>query len=70
LKDTFLKPKNKNSAIFFPRIIRPDKWNENRPRSIPLCGAIAGIMTRTDIEHGVWKAAAGLNASLSGVGGG
>ncbi len=66
-KNTFPKPKKKNAAIFFPRIICPDKGNENRPRSYPPCGAIAGIMARTDIERGIWKAPAGLNASLSGV---
>ena len=66
-KDTFPKPKKKNAAIFFPRIICPDKGNQNRPRSFPPCGVIAGIMARTDTERGIQKAPAGLNASLSGV---
>lgn len=30
-------------------------------------GTIAGIMARTDTQHGVWKAAAGLDASILGA---
>lgn len=60
-------PKNKNAAIFFPRIQSPDKENENRLRNFPPCGVIAGVMARTDTERGIWKAPAGLDASLSGV---
>jgi phage tail sheath protein FI len=31
------------------------------------CGAIAGVIARTDSTRGVWKAPAGLEASLKGV---
>jgi phage tail sheath protein FI len=31
------------------------------------CGAIAGIMARTDTERGVWKAPAGIGASVAGI---
>jgi phage tail sheath protein FI len=31
------------------------------------CGLIAGIMARTDAQRGVWKAPAGLDASLNGI---
>jgi phage tail sheath protein FI len=31
------------------------------------CGAVAGVMARTDFRRGVWKAAAGLEAGLNGV---
>ncbi len=65
--DSFPSPKNKNMAIFFPRITCPDKENENRPRNFPPCGVIAGVMARTDTERGIWKAPAGLDATLIGV---
>jgi Bacteriophage tail sheath protein len=58
---------NKNMAIFFPRIKCLDSENENRPRNFPPCGVVAGVMARTDTERGVWKAPAGLDASLRGV---
>jgi len=60
-------PKNKNAAIFFPRIQCADNENENRLRNFPPCGVISGVMARTDTERGVWKAPAGLDASLNGV---
>ena len=31
------------------------------------CGAVAGIIARTDVQRGIWKAPAGLDASFSGV---
>jgi len=31
------------------------------------CGAVAGIMARTDVNRGVWKAPAGIEATLSGA---
>jgi phage tail sheath protein FI len=31
------------------------------------CGLIAGVMARTDAQRGVWKAPAGIDASLNGV---
>ena len=33
----------------------------------PPCGAVAGVIARTDGPAGVWKAPAGLDAALSGV---
>lgn len=65
--NTFPTAKKKDMAIFFPRIICPDRENENRPRNFPPCGVIAGIMARTDTQRGVWKAPAGLDATLNGV---
>jgi phage tail sheath protein FI len=35
----------------------------------PPCGFVAGIYASTDASRGVWKAAAGINAGLSGVSG-
>ncbi|HNA30588.1 MAG TPA: phage tail sheath C-terminal domain-containing protein [Thiobacillaceae bacterium] len=56
-----------NSAVYFPRLRMADPLAENRPALFAPCGAVAGIMARTDAQRGVWKAPAGLEASLAGV---
>lgn len=56
-----------NAAIYFPRLIKPNPLRDNRLEQFAPCGAIAGIMARTDATRGVWKAPAGLEASLAGV---
>lgn len=56
-----------NAAMYFPRLLMPDPLQENRPREFVPCGAVAGVIARTDATRGVWKAAAGIEASLSGV---
>lgn len=54
-------------AQYFPNIHAPDPLQESRLRAFPPCGAIAGIIARTDGSRGVWKAPAGLEATLAGV---
>ncbi len=56
-----------NAAVYFPRLRMPDPAQENRLDTFVPCGAVAGIMARTDAQRGVWKAPAGLDASFSGV---
>ncbi len=56
-----------NAAIYFPRLRMADPLAENRQAEFAPCGAVAGIMARTDAQRGVWKAPAGLEASFSGV---
>lgn len=51
-----------NAMVFFPRLKRAGTWKTYAPS-----GAIAGIMARTDTQRGVWKAAAGLSATLAGI---
>ncbi len=58
---------DENAAIFFPRVKFADPLKENRQEEFVPCGAVAGIMSRTDAQRGVWKAPAGLDATLSGV---
>ncbi|MEO1633902.1 MAG: phage tail sheath subtilisin-like domain-containing protein [Cyanobacteria bacterium J06631_9] len=58
---------SKNAAVFFPRLRKPDPLRENQIGTFVPCGAIAGIMARTDAQQGVWKAPAGLDATISGV---
>ena len=65
--ETGVGTRSKNAAIFFPRIQQPNPLQDNRIDTFVPCGAIAGIMSRTDASRGVWKAPAGLEASLRGV---
>jgi phage tail sheath protein FI len=57
----------RNAAIFFPRLRQPDPKQDNRVDEFVPCGVVAGVFARTDRQRGVWKAPAGLDASLSGV---
>ncbi len=57
----------KNAAIFFPRLKIADPKKENRLAEFVPCGAVAGICARTDVQRGVWKAPAGIEAGFSGV---
>ena len=56
-----------NAMVYFPRLRMPDPLSENRIADFAPCGAVAGIMARTDVQRGVWKAPAGLAASFSGA---
>lgn len=57
----------RNAAVYFPRIVIPDPTDPTANRTVPGSGAIAGVWARTDAERGVWKAPAGLNATIVGV---
>jgi phage tail sheath protein FI len=59
----------RNSAIFYPRIKQADQMLNGQIDTFVPCGMIAGVMARTDSQRGVWKAAAGIDASLNGVAG-
>jgi phage tail sheath protein FI len=58
---------SKNAALFFPRLRQPNPLRENQIEDFASCGAVAGIFARTDTQRGVWKAPAGLEATLVGV---
>lgn len=58
---------SKNAAAFFPRLRKPDPLRGNQLRDFVPCGAVAGVIARTDSARGFWKAPAGLDASLKGV---
>jgi uncharacterized protein len=53
----------RNSACYWPRLRSSDG------HFIDPAGSIAGLMARTDSNRGVWKAPAGLEASLRAVSG-
>jgi uncharacterized protein len=57
----------RNAAVFFPRVIESDPARQGQLDTFVPCGIIAGVMARTDTQRGVWKAPAGLDASLNGV---
>jgi uncharacterized protein len=57
----------RNAAAYFPQLRMGDPLNEGRIGNFAPCGAVAGILARTDAQRGVWKAPAGLDASFSGV---
>jgi uncharacterized protein len=59
--------RSKNAALFFPRLLQPNPLKDNQVESFVPCGAVAGVFARTDAQRGVWKAPAGLEATLSGV---
>jgi phage tail sheath protein FI len=58
---------SKNAALFFPRVLQPDPLREFRDQVFAPSGVVAGVMARTDATRGVWKAPAGLEATLVGV---
>jgi len=59
--------KSRNAALFFPRIRQPNPLRGNQLDVFVPCGAVAGVMVKTDTQRGVWKAPAGVKAMLRGV---
>jgi phage tail sheath protein FI len=53
-----------NAALFFPRIVVADPLAGNRHIPIAAGGAVCGILARTDLSRGVWRAAAGAEGQL------
>ena len=64
---TAVAARSENAALFFPRIRIANPLAENRPEAFAPCGAVAGVIARTDAARGVWKSAAGIDATLVGV---
>jgi phage tail sheath protein FI len=58
---------SKNAAVYFPRIREADPLRDLQIGTFAPSGAIAGVIARTDATRGVWKAPAGLDATLAGV---
>jgi hypothetical protein len=56
-----------NAAIYFPRLQYPNPLHDNQTETFAACGAMAGTWAATDTARGVWKAPAGIDASLTGV---
>jgi phage tail sheath protein FI len=58
-----------NAAIYFPRILVSDPLNNGQLDSFAPSGTIAGIFAETDLNRGVWKAPAGIEAAMQGAAG-
>ncbi|MDN7179618.1 phage tail sheath subtilisin-like domain-containing protein [Caballeronia sp. SEWSISQ10-4 2] len=58
---------SKNAAVFFPRIIQANPVANGQMQEFVPCGAVAGVFARTDAQRGVWKAPAGIDATLINV---
>jgi len=65
-----LNTANSYGALYFPWVTGSDPTGRSRtPVSLPPSGYIAGMYARTDATRGVWKAPAGVAASLNGISG-
>ncbi len=56
-----------SGAIYWPRLTVADPLARSAPRDLGPSGAVAGILARTDATRGVWKAPAGIEATLAGA---
>ncbi|HYK20503.1 MAG TPA: phage tail sheath subtilisin-like domain-containing protein [Pyrinomonadaceae bacterium] len=65
--NAYITTKNSYAALFFPRLRQPNPLRDGQFEDFAPCGAVAGVMARTDADRGVWKAPAGLAANLVGV---
>ena len=59
--------RSSNAAVFFPRLLKPNPLHNGQMEEFASCGTMAGIFARTDTQRGVWKAPAGIDASLVGA---
>jgi uncharacterized protein len=60
---------SQNAAVYFPRLLAKNPLDGNKLTPFAPCGAVAGIMSRTDTSRGVWKAPAGTEAMVNGAAG-
>lgn len=58
-----------HSAVFYPWVRQTDPLMAGAIRSFPPCGFVAGVFARTDASRGVWKAPAGIDATINGAAG-
>jgi phage tail sheath protein FI len=56
-----------NAALYFPRVRMADVVLGGAVEDFPPCGAVAGVIARTDDMGGVWKAPAGQDATIIGA---
>lgn len=56
-----------NGAAYFPRLRLADALNNGQLRTFAPSGVVAGVYANTDATRGVWKAPAGIGATLNGV---
>lgn len=61
--------RDRNAAVYYPRVRIANPLNDDQVETYAPCGVIAGTYARTDARRGVWKAPAGKDAKLVGVDG-
>jgi phage tail sheath protein FI len=61
-------PTSTNAALYFPYLQAQDPLT-NTPMELPPSGSVAGIFARIDQTRGVWKAPAGLEATVNNTSG-
>jgi phage tail sheath protein FI len=59
--------RHKNAVTYLPRLRAADPAQGGSLQTYPTSAAVAGVFARTDAERGVWKAPAGMDATLRGV---
>jgi phage tail sheath protein FI len=57
----------RNAALYFPRVTESDPLLDGQLDTFAPSGLVAGVMARTDVQRGVWKAPAGLDAAVNGI---
>jgi phage tail sheath protein FI len=62
-----LRISDPNAAAYFPRLRLPDPCDGATLRTFAPSGVIAGLFSRIDANPGIWRAAAGPEATLHGV---
>lgn len=58
-----------NAALYYPNLLVPSASKGAKPITCAPCGAIAGLIARTDASRGIWKAPAGVEATIRGASG-
>jgi len=61
--------RSRNAALYFPRLLKANLLRDNQIETFAACGAIAGMYAATDTNRGVWKAPAGIAATINGASG-
>ncbi|WP_179954205.1 phage tail sheath family protein [Denitrobaculum tricleocarpae] len=56
-----------NAVLYYPNILAASASNRGKSIACAPCGAIAGLIARTDASRGVWKAPAGVHAGILGA---
>jgi phage tail sheath protein FI len=64
--NTYSSDHKSYGGFYYPWIQGPDPATGFRPTLFPPCGYVAGTFAWTDANRGVWKAPAGIQATLSG----
>ena len=58
---------DKDAALYFPGLLIADPLKDNHLEVFAATPAIAGVLARTDVQRGVWKAPAGQDATILGA---